>query len=120
MVLYPNLYSTVNQNQIHLHLHHNPTGGELSALSSAAKAVGVDVGQVTHQVHHHQVQHYDDVPVRAIEIGIDLQQQEPSNVLAGSLAEAGDDQAEISRYPQHGQHAQHDSRQTDPSVWRPY
>lgn len=91
VVLYPHLYSTVNQNQIHLHLHGDKaaeslqcTGEELAA-TIVANSNNLTISSGTRS---------------SIEIGI------VHNNQGGLMSE--DD-----RFT-------HNDRQGDPSVWRPY
>jgi len=95
MVLYPNLYSTVNQNQIHLHLHHN---SDLPKEPQYEDVAAINISSAGS---------------RGIEIGIDLQSNGASS--ASSVAPTADRQEGDARYSQ-----PHDSRQTDLTVWRPY
>jgi runt-related transcription factor len=71
MVLYPSLYSTVNQNQIHLHVHnvteYKPAdqypedvtaivGGNNVTISSANRAIEIGI---VHDQPQDQIQRYD-------------------------------------------------------------
>lgn len=92
MILYPSLYSTVNQNQIHLHVHHN----EIKPLDEYVDDVTTIVGNNLT---------ISSGGSRGIEIGI-LQHN-------NQMQPSGDGDGVITRYNDR-QHA------GDPSVWRPY
>lgn len=75
MVLYPQLYSTVNQNQIHLHLHGTDKIEQylgpdnsltISSITSGRPAIEIGIGTSDHDIsilgadnsdHHHNQQH---------------------------------------------------------------
>lgn len=92
MVLYPHLYSTVNQNQIHLHLHHSDLNKPVEQyVDDVATVVGSSNLTITGGS-------------RSIEIGI----VPPSNQTA--VEEPND--IVITRY--------NDRQNNDLPVWRPY
>ncbi|XP_050522720.1 protein lozenge-like isoform X2 [Daktulosphaira vitifoliae] len=99
MVLYPHLYSTVNQNQIHLHLH--PPAEHKDATING----GVE-------------QYTDDVTVLGNSPQLTISSNRPSGIEIGILPPPTvpiDDQSDvisIGRY--------NDRQQTDLTVWRPY
>lgn len=92
MVLYPHLYSTVNQNQIHLHLHHSDLNKPVEQYADdVATVVGSSNLTITGGS-------------RSIEIGI----------VPSSNQTAVEEQNDIviTRY--------NDRQSNDLSVWRPY
>lgn len=70
MVLYPSLYSTVNQNQIHLHLHHN----DIKPIDQYSEDVTAIVGGNNVTI--------SSGGSRAIEIGILQHNQVPDDVIS--------------------------------------
>lgn len=95
MVLYPSLYSTVNQNQIHLHLHHNEIN---KPIEQYVEDVTTIVG--------------NNVTISGGSRGIEIGILQHNNQMQPSADDPGGDVV-ITRYNdrQHG---------GDPSVWRPY
>ena len=128
MVLYPHLYSTVNQNQIHLHLHSSPT--DIHGNIKSESVLGDSL-----QCYHHQ----DDVAATIVAAATGVSGGVGGNNLTISSGgsrggiEIGvlhhqqgmQGTAEDDRYSSGGQQGPgtggSERQQTDPSsVWRPY
>ncbi|XP_050424612.1 protein lozenge-like isoform X2 [Adelges cooleyi] len=99
MVLYPHLYSTVNQNQIHLHLH---------APSEQKDPLTVGAGAE---------QYADDVTVLGNAPQLTISTNRPPGIEIGLLQPPAvplDEQGDVISI------GRYDRQQTDLTVWRPY
>lgn len=104
MVLYPHLYSTVNQNQIHLHLHGSTD--KLDQYLSGEGNLTISSG----------------LPAkRGLEIGIGVPHVQPLSIGVQDSDSSGMVQSESDTAHARGALMPVSSVNTDPSsVWRPY
>ncbi|XP_011296368.1 protein lozenge [Musca domestica] len=130
MVLYPQLFSTYNQNEIHLHLHgtdkiEHYLGGEnaltISSLSGNRPSIEIGIGTSDHE---DQMQNRGVDPHQASHVvvtdgsGGALDQTDQRQTAAGGLNEAGTDVTAVVNGPVVEQHS-HATREGE-EVWRPY